>query len=468
MRFQRGITLLAAVFLAIVLAPAALAQTASTEDRVRQLEQQVEQLKAEIAAMKSAPGAEAGRVEELERRLEVLAGEIEKLKIGEAAAEANRSDYGLGPAASKVYRSERGISIGGYGELVYQHIQGETEREEKALRRGKAEEEEEEDEDLPGDHVDVRRAVLYFGYKWSDHILLNSEIEYEHAGGEVSVEFAYLDFLWKPQANFRAGLVLLPVGFVNELHEPTVLLGADRPLVEQRILPTTWREMGFGLFGQSGPFTYRTYVVNGFDASGFNDDGLRGGRQGGNQSNAEDLAWVGRLDYTGVPGLTLGGSAYAGKAGQGLETPQGRRIGVSTRIFEGHLEWKWRGLEFRALGAQGRLSDVAALNEALGLEGEDSVGERLQGYYVQLGYDLLSGRGGQRALIPYARWETLNTQDEVPAGFSANPDTDIRNLTLGLEYKPIEQVVVKADYQNVHNRARTGADRFTLLLGYVF
>ncbi|MFL6264145.1 MAG: hypothetical protein ACJ76Y_31045 [Thermoanaerobaculia bacterium] len=464
MRFQRGITFLAAVLLAFALASAALAQTASTEDRVRQLEQQVEQLKAEIAAMKSGPGVDAGRIEELERRLEVLAGEIEKLKIGEAAAEADRSSYGLGPAASKVYRTERGISIGGYGELVYQHIQG-KETAEKA--RGKAEEEE-EDEDLPGDHADVRRAVLYFGYKWSDRILLNSEIEYEHAGGEVSVEFAYLDFLWKPQANFRAGLVLLPVGFVNELHEPTVLLGADRPLVEQRILPTTWREMGFGLFGQAGPLTYRTYLVNGFDASGFNDDGLRGGRQGGNQANAKDLAWVGRLDYTGVPGLTVGGSAYAGKAGQGLESPEGRRIGVSTRIFEGHLEWKWRGLEFRALGVQARLSDVAALNEALGLEGEDSVGERLQGYYLQVGYDLLSGRGGQRALIPYARWETLNTQDEVPAGFSANPDTDIRNFTLGLEYKPIEQVVVKADYQNVHNRARTGADRLTLLLGYVF
>lgn len=468
MRFQRGIPFLAAMILALLLTPAVFAQSTghSTEDRVRQLEQEVEQLKAEIAAAKSGtPSVDAGRLEEIERRLEVLAGEIEKLKIGEAAVAADRSDYGLGPAASKVYRAERGISIGGYGELVYQHIQEVGEAEERTLLRGKAEEE--ENEDQPGDHVDVRRAVFYFGYKFSDRILFNSEIEYEHAGGEVSVEFAYLDFLWRPEANLRAGLVLLPVGFANELHEPTVLLGADRPIVEQRILPTTWREAGFGLFGQAGPFTYRTYVVNGLDAAGFTDDGLRGGRQGGNQSNAKDLAWVGRLDYTGVPGLLVGGSAYTGKSGQDLETPAGRHLGVAARIFEGHLEWRWRGLELRALGAQGRLSDVAALNAALGLEGDESVGERLQGYYVQLGYDLLSGRG-QRALIPYVRWETLNTQDAVPAGFSANPDTEIRSLTLGLEYKPIEQVVVKADYQNVHNRARTGADRFTVLLGYVF
>jgi hypothetical protein len=180
MRFQRGITFLAAVLLAFGLTSAALAQTASTEDRVRQLEQQVEQLKAEIAAMKSAPGAETGRIEELERRLEVLAGEIEKMKIGEAAAEADRSDYGLGPAASKVYRAERGISIGGYGELVYQHIQGQEEPA-AAKVRGKAEAEEEEDEDLPGDHADVRRAVLYFGYKFNDRFLFNSEVEFEHA-----------------------------------------------------------------------------------------------------------------------------------------------------------------------------------------------------------------------------------------------------------------------------------------------
>jgi cell division protein FtsB len=453
--------------LALVLAAAAFGQTGSTEDRVRDLEKQVEQLKAEIAAMKGGDEAAAGdRIAELERRIEVLAGEIEKLKIGEAAASADQSDYGLGPAASKVYRTERGLSIGGYGEFIYQHIDGE-EGEDESLA-AKSGEEEEEEEAAAGDHLDVRRAVVYFGYKWNDRILLNSEIEYEHAGDEVSVEFAYLDFLWRPQLNLRAGLLLMPVGFLNELHEPTVFLGADRPEVETRILPTTWSEAGFGLFGNAGPFTYRSYVVNGLDASGFTDDGLRGGRQGGKEADAEDLAWVGRLDYTGVPGLLLGGSAYAGKSGQGIETPGGRKLSVGTRIFEGHLEWKWRGLELRALGAQADLDDVAALNSALDLEGDESVGEKLRGYYVQLGYDVLAGRGGARALIPFARWESLNTQDAVPAGFAVNPDTDLDVLTLGLAYKPIEQIVLKVDYQNVDNRAKTGADRFSFLLGYVF
>jgi hypothetical protein len=446
------------LILALVLAAAAFGQSGSTEDRVRDLEKQVEQLKAEIAAMKG--GTEGDHVAELERRLEVLAGEIEKLKIGEAAASADGSDYGFGPAASKVYRTERGLSIGGYGELSYEHVAGKVE---SNTAQG-----EEEEGAIPGDHLDVRRAVVYFGYKWSDRILFNSEVEYEHAGNEVSVEFAYLDFLWRPQLNLRAGLLLMPVGFLNELHEPTVFLGADRPEVETRILPTTWSETGFGLFGNAGPFTYRSYVVNGLDARGFTDDGLRGGRQGGKEANAEDLAWVGRLDYTGVPGLLVGGSVYAGNAGQGIETPGGRKLSVGTRIFEGHLEWKWRGLELRALGAQADLDDVAGLNSALDLEGDESVGERLRGYYLQLGYDVLAGRGGARALIPFARWESLNTQDAVPAGFLVNPDTDIDILTLGLVYKPIEQIVLKIDYQNVDNQAGTGADRFNVLLGYVF
>jgi cell division protein FtsB len=463
---RRGGTALLPFLLALVLAPAVWAQSGSTEERLRDLERQVEQLQAEIAAMKGAgAGAETARVDELERRLEVLAAEIEKLKIGEAAAAADQSTAGLGPAASKIYRTERGLSLGGYGEFLYQHADEVREAEEKAAAKAGGEEEAEEQ---GGDRLDLRRAVLYFGYKWNDRILFNSEVEYEHAGEEVSVEFAYLDFRWRPELNLRAGLLLMPVGFLNELHEPTVFLGADRPGVEQRILPATWRETGFGLFGEAGPFSYRTYVVNGLDAAGFTDDGLRGGRQGGSEAKAEDLAWVGRLDYTGRPGWLAGGSVYTGRAGQGLESAAGRKLGVRTTIAEGHLEWRWRGLEFRALGARAELSDVAQLNAALGLEGDESIGERLAGFYFQLGYDLLAGRAEGRALIPYARWESLNTQAAVPAGFSANPDTEIETLTFGVAYKPIEQVVLKVDYQNVDNRAGTGADRFTVLLGYVF
>ena len=119
-----------------------------------------------------------------------------------------------------------------------------------------------------------------------------------------------------------------------------------------------------------------------------------------------------------------------GSSGQGLKTAGGRRIAASTRLVEGHLEWKWRGLELRALGVQARLDDVAALNAALGFTGDASIGQKLQGYYTQVGYDLLAGRGGEKALIPYVRYERYDTQKEVPAGFSPNPVNDVRSLTL--------------------------------------
>lgn len=437
------------LLMVLALVPAAFAQS---EERVRELERQIEQLKAEIAAMKGSSDADRDdRVSELERRLEVLAGEIEKLKIGEAAAEADESQYGLGPAASKIYRTDRGLSIGGYGELLYQNFDGERDN---GAASGRT------------DTFDLLRGVLYFGYKWNDRWLLNTEIEYEHAGSEVSVEFAYLDYLWRPEASFRAGLLLLPMGFINELHEPTVFLGANRPDIERLIIPTTWRENGAGLFGEAGPVSYRTYVVNGFRGAGFTAAGLRGGRQRGNQTQSEDLAWVGRLDFTGVPGLLVGGSAYVGDSGQTLES-SGEEISVGTTLIEGHLEWRWRGLEFRALGVQAELDDVADLNRSLGFTGNQSVGEKLQGYYLQLGYDVLAGRG-ERAAIPYARWESYNTQDEVPAGFRANPANDVEVLTLGVALKPIEQIILKIDHQNYDNAAGTGIDQFNVLLGYVF
>lgn len=434
----------------------------SSDDRVDQLQKEIEKLKAEIAEMKTE-GSGDGKAAELERRLDVLAQEIERLKIGEAADTATTGEtgeYGFGPAASKIYRTERGLSIGGYGELLYQNFDGDR------------------DDDAPSgktDTFDLLRGVLYFGYKFNDRWLLNTEVEYEHAGSEVSVEFAYIDYLWRPQANLRGGLLLIPMGFLNELHEPTVFLGARRPDIEQAIIPTTWRENGFGLFGDVGPVTYRTYIVNGFRGAGFTAGGLRGGRQKGNQAKAEDFAWVGRLDFTGVPGLLVGGSAYIGDSGQDLKTAGGSSIGsigVGTQIVEGHLDWRWRGLELRAMAVQAELDDVADLNQALKLTGSQSVGERLTGQYVQVGYDVLAGMGaGEQAFIPYGRWETYNTQDEVPSGFSANPANDVEVLTLGFAYKPIDQIVIKVDHQNYDNEAPgagTGTDQFNVLLGWIF
>jgi hypothetical protein len=452
------------------------ARADEVDDRLAAIERAIAALQAELATLRaeraaSQPGAPApgttaapagdvaSRLSEVERRQEIQAEEIERLDLGSAVVVADQGVHGLGDAASKVYKVEQGLSIGGYGEMLYESPDS---SDDSGARSGE------------NDQIDFLRAILYVGYKFNDAWLFNSEIEFEHAkvgegaGGEAAVEFAYIDRLIQPQVNARAGLVLVPMGFLNELHEPPLFLGAKRPETERLIVPSTWRENGLGLFGQVGPFSYRTYAIGGLDAAGFNaEDGLREGRQEGSESIAEDFGWVGRLDYTATPGFLAGFSFYTGDSGQEL-SDVGGPIHARTSIFEGHVDWRWRGLEARALYADASVDDVARLNDALGFTGSESIGESMQGGYLQVGYDLFAHRGTGRSLIPYGRWERYDTQHEVPAGFSRDPANDAEVFTLGIAWKPLDQIIFKLDRMDRDNEAGTGKDQWNVAVGYLF
>jgi hypothetical protein len=433
-------------------------------DRVRELEKKVEELQQRLDRLST--GADETlrlQIEELRRQIEVLTREIENLKTAapeKAAPSGTRGQFGFGPAAAKVYGLTRGVSIGGYGEVLYQNF------------------DEDRDDGAPSgrtDEIDLLRGVFYFGYKFSDRFLFNSEIEYEHgttgsgseAKGEVSMEFAYIDYLARSEIGVRAGLLLLPVGFVNELHEPPIFLGARRPEVENRILPTTWRELGAGVFGEVGSIAYRAYVVNGLDAAGFSASSpIRGGRQKGSRARAEDFGLTARVDFVGVPGLLAGASGYTGNSDQG-RTVDGEAFDATVSIFDAHAEWRWRALQVRGLLTRGSIDDAAEINRLNGLSGASSVGERFLGHYVEAGWDVLYGRGSD-SLVAFGRWERLNTQDEVPSGFAANRANDVRVWTVGLNYRPIPQVVVKLDYQDFRNEARTGVNQWNVALGWLF
>ena len=444
----------------------AAAVSAQQPDRVRELEKQVADLQRRLDQLSASADESIRRqVEELRRQIDVLTREIENLKSAapEKApeAEGSRGSHGLGPAASKIYGVTRGVSIGGYGDAIYQNFDRKRDDGEPSERT---------------DSIDLARAVFYFGYKFDEHFLFNSEIEYEHATtgegdeekGEVSVEFAYLDYLIRREVNLRAGLVLLPVGFLNELHEPPVFLGARRPDVEDRILPSTWRELGLGVFGDVGPFTYRAYLVNGLDSAGMEAaEPLHEARQGGSNASAEDFAVSGRLDFVSIPGLLVGASGYTGNSAQGREI-EGKSFDGRVTVLDAHAEWHWQGIQVRALTARGSIGDAAAVNASNALSGMDSVGKKFTGSYVEAGYDVLFPRGGRASLVPFARWERFDTQDEVPDGFAANPENDVRLWTLGLQFRPIPQVVVKLDYQDVRNAARTGVDQWNLGFGWLF
>ncbi len=401
------------------------------------------------------------RLAELERQVQLLAEEIEKLQLGQVAEEEPlQGRYGLAPSASKVYGVERGASLGGYGEVVFQDFSNQRD---DGAASGKLNE------------FDFLRAIVYLGYKWNERFLFNSELEFEHAstdrGGSVSVEFAYLDFLYRSELNLRGGMVLIPVGFVNELHEPTVFYGSTRPQVERFIIPTTWRENGGGVFGEVGPMTYRSYVVAGLDSAGFSaGSGLRGGRQKGSRSLAEDFAWTGRLDLTGFPGFLIGGSVFLGGSGQGEVTPTGASIGGAVHLFDFHAQYNREGLQLRGLYVGSTVADADLINESLGLIGNASIGSELTGWYLEAAYDLV-GIGAFDSIWsvgPFVRYEEFDTQANVPAGFERNPANNRSVLTLGFEFEPLTNVVLKLDYQDFRNQAGTGTNQWNFAVGYQF
>ena len=433
-------------------AAAGAAPDASLVERVAALERQIEALRAEVARLReSSPAGQA--VAAIEAKIDALSRDIEALRLGQAAPPtAGPSSAGLGPAASKVYRAPRGVSIGGYGEVVYDRP--------RDVR----------DDGSPSGEIataDVRRAVLYFGYKFDDRLLFNSELEVEHAvassadPGEVEVEFAYVDWRRRPAFGARGGLLLVPLGLINELHEPPVFFGVDRPEVETFLIPTTWREIGGGVYGDSGPFAWKAYLVTSLRAADFSaEGGFEEGKQEGALAAAEDLALTARLDWTPAQGLLLGAGGFGGGAAQGQPGVGSAQV----RLFEAHAEWRWRGLRTRALLARTRLAHAAEVSALAG----ETIGSRMTGYYLEAGWNVLFGRRGDRDLSPFLRYESFDTQAGVPAGFAADPASERRVRTVGVQYRPIPAIVLKADWKDEDNGARTGVDRFTLGLGWLF
>jgi len=378
-------------------------------------------LSAPLAAQEPSP-------EELARRIDLLAQELQDLKFGPAAGGKELPSSGVSPSASRVYSQSQGeVSIGGYGELTY------TRPEDSAAE------------------WDLHRVVLYFGYRFDENWLFNSEIEFEH-GDEVGVEFAYVEGRLSEALGLRIGHLLVPMGLVNEIHEPTTFPSAERPQVERFILPTTWHENGVGLVGAWGGFEGRAYLMNGFDAAGFDlgGNGLRDGRQGGGEATAENLALVGRLDWKGTPGLLAGVSAYTGDSGQDSTAPDFR-----TTVFDLHAQWDWRALRLRGLWASAEVEDAALLPTP-------APGEELEGMYLEAGWDLLAGDPRGRALIPFLRYELYDLSADAPG------DTQVRVLTTGVAFHPTAQVALKLDWSQLSNDADTVEDLLAFTLGFAF
>jgi hypothetical protein len=370
------------------------------------------------------------RLQELERRIEMLGLELEAMQLGGATTsetEIGQTHSGLGPAASKIYAKDSGVSVGGYGEMLFTEKIGKE-----------------------GDSLDFYRAIVYFGYRFDENWVFNSEIEWEHVD-ETTVEFAYIDYLNSDAWNVRIGHMLMPIGITNQMHEPTTFLTPNRPLVERFVLPSTWHENGVALYGQVADFNYDVAIVNGFNSDfDLASSGLRGGRQKGSKASAEDLAYLARVNWNSMDGLVLGGSVYFGDSAQ-TETSASD---FGTTIWELHAEYQYGPWQTQALFAQATIEDADLL-------ATPSASDDLSGWYLQLGYDLLADNGKADSLVPYLHYSAYDLQEESAT------DTEVTRLMAGIAWQPIPQLVFKGALTR-EEEASSEDDILELSIGYIF
>ena len=311
--------------------------------------------------------------------------------------------------------------------------------------------------DAPGT-LDFHRFVLLIAHRFSDRVRFVSELELAHGiveglekGGELELEQAYLDFLVKPALNFRAGMLLVPVGIINERHEPPIFHGVERPFVDTVIIPTTWFDVGVGLHGDLGRgFRYRAYAMAPLDATSFTaEEGLRGATQHGNEAQVRNVAWTGRLEYVGTRGLQLGTSFWRGETGFNLP-----RVQTNVGLFEVDGRVTRDRLEARAQYAHAFIGGAAELNNALTrLTGIDpNIAEQLRGSYLEVAYRVLPRRAPHDAAV-FLRYENFNTQFKMPAGAVPLPQFDRDAWVAGATYWVDPDVAIKFDYSHVRSQS---------------
>ena len=315
------------------------------------------------------------------------------------------------------------------------------------------------EQDLPTE-ADLHRFVLMVGHSFTDRIKFWSEVEVEHAfvegaeeSGEVAIEQAYVDLMLHRRFNLRAGMVLMPVGIVNERHEPPTFHGVERTFVDTVIVPTTWRDVGVGAVGELGRgFSYRAYLVPGLDATGFTaDEGIKDGRQQGGHADASDPAVTGRLEYRNGR-LTTGGSFWYGGSGFGLtrldiEPPTVGVSSIDARYRRGRHE-------LRGQWSMVMISGAGDLNRALQMQSGNSpnIASRLLGAYGEIA-TRVSPDAWTHEVVAFGRYELFDTQNKMPEGFLPLEEFQRSAFVVGATYFPDPDVAFKFDVVRERNKS---------------
>lgn len=338
-------------------------------------------------------------------------------------------------------------------------------------------------------HADVGRLVLFVAHGFNDKLSFHTELEVEHvltelskksttvttidkvsangdsvktksgsvltdvsSPGYVAVEQAFVDYRLGTTAGFRTGLLLVPVGIVNEIHEPNTYHGVVRPLYANSFIPTTWRDLGVIAYGNPiDGLHLKGGVMAGFLGSNIGGaSGLRGGRQKGGKSNAENLSLVGRAEYT-LPYAKLGLSAWFGGTSGGDTAIGDGNFDGSVLVVAGDVRAEYQGLFLRAEGGVIDIPDAEKLQKVY----KKNPGELMVGGYVEVAYDVLPLvlPETEHALLPFVRFEKVDTHYEVPSNVVINELNSQTQVVAGLTWKPHTQVSFKADYTWSSNEA---------------
>ncbi|MBK7134377.1 MAG: hypothetical protein IPH69_16620 [Bacteroidales bacterium] len=308
--------------------------------------------------------------------------------------------------------------------------------------------------------LDVSRLILSMGYNFSGKTSFFTEIEYEHVK-ELYVEQAFVNHSFNDYLTLRAGLLLVPMGIINEYHEPTTFNGVNRPSVDNLIIPTTWREIGFGITGrfQEPGLKYQLYMMNGF----LGHDGtkglitgekfLRDARQKGAKAVMTSPDFSGRIDYFGIRGLKIGLSCYYGKTESGLF----KNLDLTNPEMVSKADSSVVGITMGALDARysiGALSlrgefVMSSLSNTLQYNGltDKNAPKAVRGMYSEIAYNMLYGTNSQYSLTAFFRFESYDTHFKVDPGITKEAKYNVNEYIFGIGFKLAEGAVLKADYQ---------------------
>lgn len=342
--------------------------------------------------------------------------------------------------------------------------------------------------DAPYDgDASVRRLVIFVFHDFGvAPVRTYAELEWEDAvsgaglGGSAEVEQAVVE--WAPRGPFtlRAGLVLVPMGIVNEHHEPPAFFGVERPEVDTFVIPSTWRELGVGARLRGGPVRAELDLLTPLDPTRLGPDGVVNARTLGSSSPTDGIAAAGRVELEPWLGQVVGLSGYAAQAGGAADwyDATGERLRLSVPLYAGevHLRGRLGALQGRAVGAAWWIPEADDLLEAHRADGSlwfpDSAGlvpTRIVGGYVEAGVDVLRPFAKARGeLSPFARLEAYDLHDAVPEGEEADPARSVQVGTFGFSWKPFPALALKADVQLRDRRYGLDELQWNAGLGYLF